>query len=78
MQKVKKEQLAKTLDHAIQVKMGKKGINTLIFGWMEYRKFGQQYRHAIYSRDWLFVTEVIDLSDYAGYDLMTGERLPDK
>ena len=37
-----------------------------------------KYRNAIYNRDWLYVSEVQDLSDYAGYDLLTGQRLPDK
>ncbi len=78
MQRVKKDTLAKTLDRAIQAQMGRKGLNTLIFGWMEYRKYSRKYRHAIYSRQWLFITEVIDLSEYAGYDLITGKRIPDK
>ena len=39
---------------------------------------GTLRRNAIYNRDWLYVSEVQDLSDYAGYDLLTGQRLPDK
>ena len=35
------------------------------------------YRNALYNRGWLYLTEVLELSDYAGYNLMTGERLQD-
>ena len=46
-----------------------KGLNTLLCGWKQKRRFGSKYRHALNARDWLYVTEVMDLSEYAGYDL---------
>ncbi len=49
-----------------------------LYGWLNLRHYGPKYRNAIYNRDWLYVSEVQDLSDYAGYDLLTGQRLPDK
>ena len=30
---------------------------------------GAKYRHALEARDWLYITEVMDLSEYAGCDL---------
>lgn len=78
MQRVKKETLVKKLGRAIRAKVGEVALNTLIYGWLKYRKYGKRYRNVIYNRDWLYASEVQDLSDYAGYDLMTGEKLPDK
>ena len=78
MQRVKKETLVKKLGWAIRAKVGEVALNTLIYGWLKYRKYGKRYRNVIYNRDWLYASEVQDLSDYAGYDLMTGEKLPDK
>ena len=46
-----------------------KGLNTLLYGWKKFRKYGAKYRHALEARDWLYITEVMDLSDYAGCDL---------
>ena len=73
-----KLRLALTLDNAIRTSVGIRGLNTLIYGWLNLRHYGPKYRNAIYNRDWLYVSEVQDLSDYAGYDLLTGQRLPDK
>ena len=78
MQRVKKETLVKKLGWAIQARVGEVALNTLIYGWLKYRKYGKRYQDKLYHRDWLYMTEVVDLSDYAGYNLMTGERLPDK
>lgn len=78
MERTSKEQLAKNLDKAIDANTGMRGLNTLIYGWLNYRNYGHRYRNAIYNRNWLYVTEVQDLSEYAGYDLSTGEQLPDK
>ena len=69
MQKIKKEQLAKNLNAILHSEVGMQGLNTLLCGWKKHRKFGNKYCHALNSRDWLFVTEVADLSAYAGYDL---------
>ena len=69
MQKITKQQLVLNLDRVLGQTVGEEGLQTLIYGWLNYRKYGPKYRHVINSRKWLFITEVQDLSDYAGYDL---------
>ena len=69
MLKISKEQLARNADKARGVERGLKGLNILICGWLRYRKYGQKYQHAIHARKFLYITEVMDLSDYAGCDL---------
>lgn len=70
MKRFSKEELARNLDKVVGAKYGgMRGINILIYGWLHYRKYGKQYRKKIHSRDWLFITEVRDLSDYAQCDL---------
>lgn len=78
MERITKSRLALSLDNAILSAVGIRGLNALIYGWLNFRRYGLKYRNAIYNRDWLYVSEVQDLSDYAGYDLLTGQRLPDK
>ena len=78
MLRISKAQLAATLSTAIDHDGGLKGLNTLIYGWLNSYHYSHNYRNRIYNRDWLYLTEVLELSDYAGYDLITGERLPDK
>ena len=69
MERISKTELAKRLEQILQSEVGMKGLNTLLCGWKQKRRFGSKYRHALNSRDWLYVTEVMDLSEYAGYDL---------
>jgi hypothetical protein len=69
MKRICKKQIARNLDRAIKHEVGEKGLQILIHGWLKYRKYGQKYYEAVRHRKWLFITEVIDLSDYAGYDL---------
>ena len=69
MQRIEKEQLARTADKARGVKRGIEGINILIYGWLKYRKYSEKYYEAVRHRDWLYITEVMDLSAYAGCDL---------
>ena len=69
MMKISKEELARRLEKTVGVEDGKKGLETLLFGWKEKRKFGKKYRKALLNRDWMYITEVMDLSEYAGYDL---------
>ena len=69
MERISKTELAKRLDKILQSEVGMKGLNTLLCGWKQNRRFGSKYRHALNARDWLYVTEVMDLSEYAGYDL---------
>ena len=49
--------------------VGWRGLQILLHGWFNFRKYGEKYRHAVNARDYLFITEVMDLSEYAGYDL---------
>lgn len=67
--KISKEQLARNLNRAIGAEVGIEGLNTLIYGWLNYRKYGHKYRNKLYNRDWMYMTEIMDLSEYAGYDL---------
>ena len=78
MQHIPKSQLAHTLSAAIQHDVRLTDIDTLIHGWIKHRRYGHAYRDKLYHRDWLYITEILDLSEYAGYDLLTGERKPDK
>ena len=69
MKRISKEQLARNLSRAIEEEVGMAGLQTMIYGWLKHRKYEKKYRHAIHARDYLFITEVQDLSEYAGYDL---------
>ena len=69
MRKISKVELARNLDRAIDAEVGQRGLNILIAGWMEYHHYGSKYREAIYHRKWLYITEALELSHYAGYDL---------
>ena len=69
MQRISKEQVAQNLNHAIRANVGIQGLNTLIYGWLCHRRYGHKYRHALHKRDFFYITEVHDLSQYAGYDL---------
>ena len=69
MIKISKTELTSNLERAIRCDVGRKGLQILIYGWLNIRKYGSKYRHAVQARDYLFVTEVQDLSEYAGYEL---------
>ena len=69
MKRISKADLAARLERAIGAKVGMTGLNTLLYGWKKFRKYGAKYRHALEARDWLYITEVMDLSEYAGCDL---------
>ena len=73
MPHVSKEELLSRLELAIDAKVGIEGLNTLLYGWKKFRKFGAQYLDALKHRNWFYITEVMDLSDYAGYDLTKSE-----
>ena len=49
--------------------VGIKGLNTLLYGWKRKRRYGLQYLTALKHRNWLYITEVMDFSEYAGCDL---------
>ena len=72
MLRISKQQLAKNLSHQVPIaddKTPMQALETLIYGWLKFRKYGHKYRNKLYNRDWLFITEILDLSDYAGCDL---------
>ena len=69
MLRISKEQLARNLERAIGANVGMQGLNTLIHGWLRFRKYGKKYYFAIHNRDFLYITEVRDLSEYAGCDM---------
>ena len=73
MKRISKEELAERLERAIGAKVGMTGLNTLLYGWKKKRKYGARYLDALKHREWLYITEVMDLSEYAGYDLTQGE-----
>jgi hypothetical protein len=70
MQRISKAVLAERLERAIGAAVGRKGLDILIYGWKKFRKYGVKYLHALEARDWMYSVEVMDLSEYAGYDLM--------
>jgi hypothetical protein len=69
MKRISKEELAKRLACAVGLADGTEGLGILIYGWFHFRRSGKKYRKAVYNRDWLYITEVMDLSEYVGYDL---------
>ena len=69
MQRISKAEVARRADKARGVKRGMEGLNILIYGWLNYRKYGHKYRNKLYNRDWLYIVEVMDLAEYAGCDL---------
>ena len=73
MEKINKDELTRRLETAIKASVGKNGLNTMIYGWLNQKKYGQKYREAIWHRKWLYITEVNELSAYAGYDLTKNE-----
>ena len=69
MQRITKEELVQRLETAIGAKVGLKGLKTLLYGWKRFRRYGAVYCQVLSNRDWMYITEVLDFSDYAGYDL---------
>lgn len=74
MEKIFKTELVSNLERAIHCDVGWRGLQILIYGWLNFRRYGDKYRHAVQARDYLFITEVQDLSAYAGYDLSKSHR----
>ena len=72
MQRVTKAELAERLAHQVVLAddlTEEEALNILIYGWKKYRKYGEKYCHALEARDWLYIVEVMDLSNYAQVDL---------
>ena len=69
MQRVTKEELVKRLEAILGVEVGLKGLNILLYGWKKARKYDAVYRQVLTNRNWMWIVEVTDFSEYAGYDL---------
>ena len=72
MLRICKEQVARNLANKVPIADDKtpiQALNILVHGWLKYRKYGKKYYFAIHNRDFLYITEVHDLSNYAGCDL---------
>lgn len=69
MQRISKEELVQRLDAALGQAVGEEGLDILLYGWKKFRHYDARYCNALKHRDWLYIVEVIDLSEYAGYDL---------
>ena len=69
MQRINKDELVGRLESAIGAKVGMEGLNTLLYGWKKFRKYGNKYLDALKHREWMYCVEVADFSEYAGYDL---------
>ena len=75
MQRVTKTELACRLAERVALASDltpEQGLGILIYGWKKYRKYGAKYCHALEARDWMYITEVMDLSNYAQVDLSAG------
>ena len=68
--KIAKTDLAARADKARGVERGLEGLNILIYGWLKFRKYRQSYSHVIHNRNWLYLTEVRDLQEYAQCNLV--------
>ena len=69
MPRITKAELAERLDAAIGAEVGMDGLDILLYGWKKFRKYGRRYLDALKHRNWLYIVEVQDLSEYAGVDL---------
>lgn len=73
MLRISKTELVRRLDAVLGEKVGLEGLNTLLYGWKKYRHYGKKYLDALKHRDWFYIVEVMDISDYAQYDLMKSD-----
>ena len=72
MQRINKTDLAQRLAQQVELaddQTPEKALDILLYGWKKYRKYGEKYCHALEARDWMYITEVMDLSSYAQVDL---------
>ena len=72
MLRISKEQVARNLANKVPIaddKTPTQALDILVLGWLKYRKYGKKYYFAIHNRDFLYITEIQDLSNYAGCDL---------
>lgn len=72
MPRISKSELTRRVSECIPLAddlTPEQGLNILLYGWKKYRHYGAKYCHALEARDWMYITEVQDLSDYAQCDL---------
>ena len=69
MQRISKAELVQRLEAILGAPVGMKGLNILLYGWKKARKYGATYCQVLTNRDWMYITEVLDFSEYAGDDL---------
>ena len=50
MIKIPKTLLVSHLESRIRCNVGGKGLQILIYGWLNFRKYGDRYRHAVKTR----------------------------
>lgn len=69
MQRISKDELVQRLEAVLGQPVGLKGVNILLYGWKKKRRYGAVYCQVLTNRPWMYITEVLDFSEYAGYDL---------
>ncbi|MBQ4507823.1 MAG: hypothetical protein II970_02880 [Paludibacteraceae bacterium] len=73
MQRITKKELARRLERQTGINDGMAGLNTLLYGWVHFRKYGNKYKEALRHRDWMYISEVKDFAEYAQCDLTETE-----
>ena len=76
MQRINKTDLAQRLAQQVELaddQTPETALDILLYGWKKYRHYGLKYCNALKHRDWLYITEVMDFSEYAGCDLTKSE-----
>ena len=76
MEKIKKTELARRLNERVSLADDlnpKQALDIMLYGWRKHHRFGQTYVNALKRRDWMYITEVMDLSRYVGVDLTKSE-----
>ncbi len=69
MQRISKDELVRRLEAVLGQPVGLKGLNILLYGRKKKRRYGAIYCQVLTNRPWMYITEVLDFSEYAGYDL---------
>lgn len=72
MEKIKKTEIARRLGERVSIAQDltpKKALDIMLYGWRKHRRFGLTYVNALKRRDWMYITEVMDVSRYVGVDL---------
>ena len=69
MPRISKEDLVRRLEAILGETVGLKGLNILLYGWKNARRYGAVYCQVLTNRNWMYIIEVMDFSEYAGYDL---------